>query len=156
MRVWRICKAIYAQRSFSGEGGLKAAARWHHKGHRIVYTSQSLSLATVELWLHVDPEEPLTSYVAVSAEIPENLSVRRFDGSDLPVNWRQDPGPTQLRDLGSNWLQSKSTAVARAPSVITPGEYNFLLNPEHPDFLRIKIDDPIPFVFDQRMWKATR
>jgi len=82
--------------------------------------------------------------------------VRRFDESDLPVNWRQDPGPTQLRDLGSNWLQSKSTAVARAPSVITPGEYNFLLNPEHPDFLRIKIDDPIPFVFDQRMWKATR
>ena len=155
MRVWRICKAIYAQGSFSGEGGLKAAARWHHKGYRIVYTSQSLSLATVELWVHVDPEEPLTSYVAVSAEVPEDLTVQILRESDLPANWRQDPGPKELRDLGTNWLQSKASAVARVPSVVTPGECNFLLNPEHPDFLRIKVHDPIPFVFDQRMWKAT-
>ena len=67
MRVWLISKAIYAQKSFSREGGLKAAARWHHKGHRIVYTSESLSLATLEFRVHIDPEEPLASYTATAA-----------------------------------------------------------------------------------------
>jgi len=101
VRVWRICKALYAQKPFSGEGGLKAPARWHHKGHRIVYTSQSLSLATLEIWVHIDLEEPLWSYVAVSAEIPEDFTVKRF-GLDLPSNWRQVPGPRELRDLGTD------------------------------------------------------
>ncbi|MFZ0589968.1 MAG: RES family NAD+ phosphorylase [Bryobacteraceae bacterium] len=153
MHAWRICKEQYSKKSFSGDGGLKAAGRWHHKGHRIVYTAQSLSLATIELWVHVDPEEPLFTYVAVAADIPDNLVVQRFDEADLPSNWRDDPGPTELRDLGTAWLRSQSSAVARVPSVATPGEFNYLLNPEHPDFGSIQIGTPIEFVFDRRMWK---
>lgn len=153
MRVWRISKAIYAQKSFSGEGGLKAAARWHHKGHQVVYTSESLSLATLELWVHIDPEQPLRSYVATAAEIPDELPVHLFEASALPAAWREYPGPMALRDAGTEWLESRRTAVARVPSAITPGEFNFLLNPKHPDWGHIRIADPIPFIFDRRMWK---
>lgn len=153
MRVWRISKAIYAQKSFSGDGGLKAAARWHHKGHRIVYTSESLSLATLELWVHINPEEPLTSYVATAAEIPDEFTVHLFEASTLPAGWREYPSPPALREKGTEWLESRRTPVARVPSAITPGEFNLLLNPEHPDWERICIDDPIPFIFDGRMWK---
>ena len=69
----------------------------------------------------------------MSAEVPDDLATKRF-GLDLPSDWRQTPGPWELRDLGTDWLQSKSTVIARVPSVVTPGEYNFLLNPEHLDF----------------------
>ncbi len=103
--------------------------RWNHRGHRVIYTSQSLSLATLELWVHIDPQQPLISYVAVPAEIPEDIEIRVFEEFELPPGWRDDPGPTELRDLGTAWLFSQSTAVARVPSVIVPGEYNYLLNP---------------------------
>jgi len=59
VRVWRISKRQYAPAAFSGDGGLRAAMRWNHKGHRIVYTSRSLSLATLELWVHTPPIESL-------------------------------------------------------------------------------------------------
>jgi RES domain-containing protein len=156
VQVWRICKAIYSNRAVSGDGGLKVAGRWHFKGHRVVYTSQSLSLATVELWVHVDPEEPLTSYVAVAADIPVNLSIHRFEEAQLPSAWRDDPSPNELRELGTAWLLSKATPVACVPSAATPGEYNYLLNPEHPEFNQISINNPIPFVFDHRMWKSRK
>jgi RES domain-containing protein len=153
VRVWRICKRQYAEAPFSGDGGLKAAMRWNHKGRRIVYTSQSLSLATLELWVHVDPLETLTTYVAVSADIPDDLAVMVFEEEQLPPGWRNDPSPVKLRDAGAKWLASLASVVARVPSAIIPNEHNYLLNPEHKDFARIQTGAAIPFVFDHRMWR---
>lgn len=139
MRVWRISKRQYAPAVFSGNGGLRAAMRWNHKGHRIVYTSQSLSLATLELWVHTPPIEPLTTYVSVAAGIPDDLQITLFEQAALPPDWREDPAGS-LRNLGTHWLVSKVSAVARVPSAIVPTEYNYLLNPEHPDFGLITIE----------------
>ncbi len=130
--------------------------RWNHKGHRIVYTSQSLSLATLELWVHTPPIQPLTTYVSVTATIPDDLQITVFDPETLPPDWQEDPAPASLRDLGTNWLVSKVAAVVRVPSAIVPTEYNYLLNPEHPDFGLIAMAEPIPFVFDRRMWKPRK
>ncbi len=156
MWVWRISKLQYAPAIFSGDGGLRATMRWNHRGHRIVYTSQSLSLATLELWVHTPPIQPLTTYVSVAARIPNDLQITVFDPEALPHDWREDPAPEGLRDLGTRWLVSKVSAVARVPSAILPTEYNYLLNPEHPDFGLITMAEPIPFVFDRRMWKPRR
>jgi RES domain-containing protein len=130
--------------------------RWNHKGHRIVYASQSLALATLELWVHTPPIEPLTTYVSVAAVIPGDLKVTGFDQDALPRGWQEDPAPENLRDLGTHWLASTISAVARVPSAIVPTEYNSLLNPEHPDFGLITVAEPIPFVFDRRMWKPRK
>jgi RES domain-containing protein len=92
VQVWRISKRKYAPAILSGDGGLRAAMRWNHKGHRIVYTSQSLSLATLELWVHTPPVEPLTSYVSVAAAIPEDLQITVFDQEALPPGWRGRSG----------------------------------------------------------------
>lgn len=113
--------------------------RWNHKGHRIVYTSQSLSLAVLELWVHIPPVEPLTSYVSVAAQIPDDLRVSVFEREALPPDWQHDPPRVSLRDLGTRWLVSKASAAARVPSVLVPTECNYLLNPEHPDFGRIQM-----------------
>jgi len=153
VQVWRICKRQYAPAAFSGDGGLRAAMRWNHKGRRIVYTSQSLSLAVLELWVHIPPVEPLTTYVSVAAQIPDDLRISVFEREVLPADWQHDPSPMSLRDLGTRWLVSRASVGVRVPSAIVPTEFNYLLNPEHPDFGRIEMADPIPFVFDRRMWK---
>ena len=154
MRVWRICKRIYLDKSFSGNGGLYAPGRWHYRGQRIVYTSQSLSLAQLETWMHVAPQHPLPSYVTISAEIPDDLTIYPVKEAELPAGWRvAEPSPVALQDIGTRWLVSLSSAVARVPSAITPGEFNYLLNPLHGDFQRIRPGEPVPFRFDPRIWK---
>lgn len=156
-RVWRICKKIYIDKSLSGEGGLKSAGRWHHKGHRIVYTSQSLALASLELWMHVAPQSPLPSYVSVCAEIPDGLQIHDIEEKTLPPGWRAaDPKSTILKEIGTAWLLSQSSVIARVPSAVISGEFNYLLNPLHPHFEQIQPGNPDPFGFDPRMWKFIR
>jgi hypothetical protein len=43
------------------------------------------------------------------------------------------------------------SAVLKEPSVVVPEEYNFLLNPNHPDFEKITIGTPIVYPFDPRL-----
>jgi len=45
------------------------------------------------------------------------------------------------------------TVALRVPSVIIPEEYNYIINPAHPDFKKLRISRPEPFSFDPRMWK---
>jgi RES domain-containing protein len=154
MRVWRICKKRYAANAFSGEGGLLAPARWHHMGVRIVYTSQSLSLAALETWVHVAPQSPLPDHVSVPLVIPDGLPIHDIPEASLPQDWKRISPPSLLvRDIGHAWLLSKVSAVARVPAVTTAGEFNYLINPLHPDFRKLEPGEAQPFQFDARMWK---
>jgi RES domain-containing protein len=154
MQVWRICKKIYANRAFSGEGGLKAPGRWHHMGHLIVYTSESLSVATIGTWVHVGPQSPLPDHIALPAEIPDYLAMHEIGEAAIPPDWKSSSPPSLLlRDIGTEWLMAQRSAVARVPAGTTPGECNYLLNPLHPDFRTIRPGQPQPFEFDPRMWK---
>jgi RES domain-containing protein len=102
MRVWRISKKRYAAAAFSGEGGLKASARWHHVGNRIVYTAESLSLAALETWVHVEPGYPLADHVEVWADIPDDLFIHNVGEASLPEGWRTTITPLiELRDMGT-------------------------------------------------------
>ena len=86
MRVWRICLRRY--RIFDGEGARRYGGRWNHTGTSIVYTSGSLSLAALELFVHVDIDVAPTRLVAIAADIPEDLETERIDVGKLPRNWR--------------------------------------------------------------------
>jgi RES domain-containing protein len=155
MRVWRITKNKYATKAFSGEGGLRSPGRWHHVGHRIVYTSQSLSLAAIETWVHIAPRNRLPDHVQVSADIPDSIPIHDIDESALPQGWNSVFTPILvLRDIGTRWLESRISAVARVPAATTPGEFNYSLNPTHGDFGMISSGEPQPFTFDPRMWTS--
>lgn len=90
---------------------------------------------------------------AVPADLPGNVTISRVDRSELPSDWRGYPGPDALRDLGSRWAEQLKSAVLAVPSVIIPHEPNYLLNPRHHDFKKIRVGRPQPFSFDPRLWK---
>ncbi len=46
--AWRINKAKYMETAFDGMGSKKAGVRWNSIGTCMVYTSESLALATLE------------------------------------------------------------------------------------------------------------
>ena len=150
--VWRIAKAKYVDSAYSGEGARLMAGRWHEAGHRIVYTSASAALAALEVIVHTDTDLlPRTPFVAVPAILPTRLKIQRFSIEELPTNWQESPSPLALRQRGTEWLRQGTTPVLAVPSVIVPFEWNYLLNPAHPDFSKIQVGAAIPYQFDSRL-----
>jgi RES domain-containing protein len=96
------------------------------------------------------PELP-ADLVAIPAEIPEELAITRLAPSKLPGSWRSYPAPEQLAELGTRWAQEARTPVLAVPSAVIPQELNYLLNPRHAHFKRIRVRDPEPFRFDPRL-----
>ena len=153
--AYRIAKARYSAGPLTGEGGLHSAGRWHNKGLPIVYTGESLSLASLELFVHFGKLVNAVKFVSFRIEIPDGL-VEVLPASSLPPDWDSVPAGTATADLGTAWLISKRSAVLRVPSVVTPSEHNYLINPLHPDAAQVKVVASRPFLYDKRMSKITR
>lgn len=150
---WRITKAKHAATAFDGEGARLNGGRWNSPGQRVVYTSATASLATLEIVANVGRPELLMSYVLISCEFSSDL-VTRLDRTRLSSNWRDFPAPPELAFLGDEWLRSGKSPVLEVPSALIEHESNFLLNPAHERFNRIIINLPQPYRFDLRL--ATR
>jgi RES domain-containing protein len=151
MRVWRICKAEHAATAFTGEGAILYPGRWHHPGTPVVYCSESRALAALEQLVHLHHNRLPRNFVCFGVEIPDDLAIREVWTKDLPAAWRRQPGPPELRDIGTRWAESGETVALQVPSAVVPGEHNFLLNPRHPDCGRLAIGDLEPFEFDERL-----
>ena len=155
MQVWRISKERYRDAAFSGEGARLYAGRWNPAGVRMVYTSTSLALAAVELFVHLDPSEAPDDLVSISASVPGEVSLETIDPESLPANWRamEHPG---LREFGAEWVRSGRSCALKVPSVAVEGEWNVLLNPSHGEFAKITLHASKPFHFDERMFQVNR
>lgn len=151
--VYRIGKRKYAHDPLSGAGGLFVGGRWHHKGMRVVYCAQSLSLASLEFFVHFQRLEKAIALVSFAVEIPQSL-IEELPSSALPSDWDAVPSTTSTADIGTDWLKSMRSAVLRVPSVLSAGEYNFLLNPIHSAADQIKIAAKNPHRYDSRLWES--
>lgn len=151
MQVWRLCRARHASRAVDGEGARLYGGRWNHKGLSMAYTSATLSLAVLEVLVHHRVPIPPFEFVALADEIPPRLKLEIISVQALPTDWQTDPALVELQDIGSAWLQRASSLVLAVPSVIIATEFNYLINPRHPDFMRLKIQPATPFTFDGQL-----
>jgi RES domain-containing protein len=121
----------------------------------MVYASTSLSLAAIELFVHLEPAQAPRDLVYLSATLPEGEPSRTLQPAELPSEWWTDDiedGPGSTRDLGNSWIRDRSSLALMVPSVPIRVEWNVLVNPQHPQVSDLKIDPPQPFVFDARMF----
>ncbi|MGC2244988.1 MAG: RES family NAD+ phosphorylase [Terriglobales bacterium] len=152
MKAWRICRAIHAAGAFSGDGARLYGGRWNSQGVRIVYASSSLALAAVETFVHFEPNLRPDDLVSIEVEIPDRLATERIDPHSLPRRWyelRDD----SLRAIGDRWVRSGKTVALHVPSAAIRREWNVLLNPEHAEFRKLRIEKPKAFEFDLRMFR---
>ena len=151
LSVWRITTSAFARSAFSGEGARLYGGRWNPKGVPIVYTAASQSLAMLEMLVQ---DQPLRArYVIIEARIPAGLAIDRVRIDHLPSDWREITARERLQAIGAAWARKRNTAVLAVPSAIVPPESNYLLNPLHLDFRRIKIGKPTTVETDLRLIK---
>jgi RES domain-containing protein len=152
--AWRIYKPKHAAAAFSGAGARDFGGRFNPKGVAIVYTSASVSLATLEMLVHLQSAELLQAYVLRHVTFDHAL-VRKITEADLPANWRANPAPPESQRIGADWVAAAESAVLQVPSVVITTESNFLLNPLHPDFKKLTFGKEEPFNFDPRLIKTS-
>jgi RES domain-containing protein len=152
MRIWRICKALYADEAFSGIGARRFGGRWNSHGVPMVYASTSLALAAIELFVHLEPAQAPDDLVYISATLPEGEPAQRLEPEQLPAGWWTDDFEP-LRAIGDKWIREKSSLAVEVPSAALRMEWNVLVNPLHPAIAEIKVEEPQPFLFDARMFR---
>lgn len=155
MIVFRLCKAKYSG-DLSGKGSEKYGGRWNSKGNAVVYTSESRALAVTELAVHNTLSIPPSNIKIVTIDIPDVVSIYLADTSNLPDDWRQFPHHLPTKTLGNFWIKQNEYLVMKVPSAVIEGDYNFLINPAHPDFHLIKILKTEDFNFDSRLFRQDK
>lgn len=146
IRGWRITRSKYGERTeaFSGKGAAENPGRWNKTAVPVVYTCSSIALCALETLVHTRSRKALNGrFVLFEVEIPPDLITEPEFSGDL--HQRQ-----KTQEIGDQWVKKATHAVLRVPSIIT-GEPNYLLNPIHADFSKIKIGEPQIFNFDSRL-----
>ncbi len=152
--AWRIAKARRAASAFDGHGSRRVGGRWNPPGVRMVYLGEGVAIATLEVLVHlVRPTLLAEAYRLLRVDIPDELA-RDLPERALPAGWDDPASTLASAPVGRAWIESGASVALRVPSVVVPFEHNILLNPEHPDFERLRLGQPAPFLFDRRLAAA--
>ncbi len=152
LSAWRLVNEDWIDTVFSGDGSRRYGGRWNSKGYRAIYLADSLALAALEIMVHAVTYTDLQYYLFVEVQFTSNL-IETVPAENLPDNWREDPPPLTTRQLGDRWIEARTSPALKIPNAIIPVGFNYMLNPKHPDFDKIKFGRPQPFVFDDRLIK---
>jgi RES domain-containing protein len=152
MNVYRIERAKYLETTLSGIGAsLTRGYRWNSLRTQLVYTAESRALATLEVSVHLDLSEDLpTDRCYVEIEIPGDVTILEVSLEDLPQDWDAKPPTLITQTIGDDFVFQKEAAVLKVPSSIVPQEFNYLINPHHPEAKRIKVTNITSMNFDPR------
>lgn len=152
MEAYRLSREMYAA-VLSGKGAALKGARWNSIGVEMIYTAGNRSLAMAEVAVHFTLATLPGDYMMITIFIPDDVSLLKLNSADLPAKWNAFPHPTSSQAIGDKFIAENKYCVLQIPSVVTQGDYNLLINPNHPDFARIKIMTAEKFPFDKRIFK---
>ncbi len=145
--AWRINKAKHKDTALTGYGCQFASGRWHQLMIPMVYCSDSEALAALETFVHLQEEAKHIKFISIQIDIPPILIMDVESIKVLPKGWRKQPPSVGTKKIGSDWIKSGKSAVLSVPSAIVPSSRNYLLNPDHSDFKKIKVKKPKTFSF---------
>ncbi|MFB2117578.1 RES family NAD+ phosphorylase [Parapedobacter sp. 2B3] len=153
MVVFRLVREKFSS-SLSGKGAALRGARWNSIGVELIYTAGNRSLAMAEVAVHLTLASLPSDYLMMSVYIPDDMAIDELAENELPNNWNTFPHPLSTQRIGDTFVADATYAVLKIPSVVTPGDFNYLINPKHPDFADIKIDSLVKFPFDRRLFRG--
>lgn len=147
MIIYRLSTGNFAN-DISGEGSRIYGGRWNPKGLATLYTSENISLCILEILARATKKTTPDSYTLISISIPDN-GIVTIQLKKLKNNWQHDLEYTQ--QIGVDFLKENQALCLKVPSAIVPQENNFLLNPHHADFKKVKIISSELLELDKRL-----
>ncbi|WP_413669856.1 RES family NAD+ phosphorylase [Mucilaginibacter sp. Mucisp86] len=152
MIVYRLSKQAYIN-DLSRRGAELNGGRWNSKGTAVVYTSSSRALAVLEVAVHTPLGFIPSDYFMATIELPDNSEIFKSEIDKLPEKWNSNPLIKATQQIGDSFVKANKYLALQVPSATVAGDFNYLLNPLHPDFKSVKIIAAEFFEFDSRLFK---
>ena len=149
MIVYRLSRGKY-HLDLSGKGAELYGVRWNNKGVAMLYTSQSRALAFAEVAIHVPVGIVPKDYFLISIKTSDTASILKLAEKDMPADWSSNPHSNSTQKIGDQFIVESKYLIFQVPSAIVPGDFNFLINPNHSLIKEVTIKDVEPFEFDSR------
>ena len=150
MMLYRFTPEIFST-NINGQGAKLFGGRWNSIGLATVYCSSVISLSLLELFIHSVSYEEIVRNKLISIEAPENI--KEIKSTDLKNSWHLDYGYTRF--IGDEFLKSSTSLLLKVPSAIIQEENIFLINPQHKDFNKVKLQSIKAFEFDVRLFNKS-
>src|SRR6188768_733795 len=147
MEVFRLSREKFAD-ALSGKGAAIKGARWNSIGVEMIYTAGNRSLAMAEVAVHFTLATLPADYVMTTILIPDEVSIQKLNIKTLPNDWNAFPHSSSTQSIGDKFITEGKYCVLKIPSVVTQGDFNLLINPNHTEMSKIKIIAIEKFPFD--------
>ncbi len=149
MTVFRICNPKFSA-DLSGTGAKLYGGRWNSKGVAMLYTSAHISLSVLEMLVNNQFTDFAVDLNLLHIAFTDNIDIKEVKNNKLKKDWPTDFGYTRF--MGDQFVKAGTHAILKVPSAVIKDEYNFILNPQHVDFKKIKITHTVPFSTDKRLF----
>lgn len=151
MTVYRLSREKYRY-DLSGKGAELYGGRWNSKGVAMLYTSQSRALAFAEVAIHIPVGLVPKDYFLISIHFPDTAGILKIAVAEMPTDWRSNPHSNSTQRIGDQFILESKFLILQVPSAVVPGDFNFLINPTHPQSNDVKIESVEQFEFDSRFF----
>jgi len=141
MKIYRMHRAARATGDYTG--AMLAGGRWNPIGTPMLYAAQHLSLACIEVLVHLDKSQLPRDYVWSRTELPNAPGTLPFGNLNHVAS---------CQAAGHSWVAAGNQLAIRVPSIVIPEEANVLLNPNHTGYHQLTWSEPRPFRFDPRLF----
>ncbi|HXS56486.1 MAG TPA: RES family NAD+ phosphorylase [Hanamia sp.] len=148
MIVYRITNEAY-KNDISGNGAALYGSRWNSKGIHLLYTSQFISLSILESLVHLRRNEIPPAQYLLHIEFPDEKKIAEISYKKMKKDWQEEFEYTQW--IGDQFMKNQEGLVLKVPSAIVPQEHNFLFNPLHAEFKKVKIVSSELLELDKRL-----
>lgn len=149
MRIYRIGDGRHPL--WDGTGAALLGGRWNSPGRPVIYGSLTYACAMLEILVHANIGRIPATHRYVMADLPDHVEFERYDPEMLPSGWDSEAS-TVARTFGDLWLSEARSAVLLVPSVVAKLEWNALVNPAHPDAMRVMLSSAEPVIWDRRLF----
>ena len=149
MIVYRITNSNYKD-DISGIGAKINGGRWNLPGLPALYTSEHISLCVLEMLVNITLPESQLNYYLLQIQIPDSNKTALISNKKLKINWEDDEDYTRF--MGTEFLKNKQSLLLKVPSAVINEENNYLVNPFHTDFKKVRIIRSHAFKFDNRLF----
>jgi len=153
MKVYRLARKKYAY-ALSGKGASLSGNRWNSKGVEMIYTAESRALAMAEVLVHLPLNLLPKDYKMLCIDVPKPIEICVFNPPDIASFFENPLSYTKSQSVGDEFIRLKTYCVLKVPSAVVYGDYNYLINPFHKDFKKIRVVSVHDFPIDERLIRS--
>jgi len=152
MIVYRLGSSKHSH-DLSGKGAELVGGRWNSKGVAMLYTCSSRALSVTEVAVHTPLGIVPSDYCLTQIDLSGNITIYELPQTQYPKDWQEFPHPVSTKRIGDKFIKDGKHLVMQVISAVVPGDFNYLINPNHKDASKIWIRNVSAFEFDERLFK---